>query len=65
MMGGPKIVIEKCKSVCSLIGKVEHVAEEYGKASVMKLANNQIIAAQTIAFSFSLALILENGTNQI
>jgi 3-hydroxyisobutyrate dehydrogenase-like beta-hydroxyacid dehydrogenase len=61
MAGGPKDVIEKYTTVCSLIGKVIHVSQEYGKASILKLANNQIIAAQTCAFSLSLGMILKNG----
>ncbi|GIW22930.1 MAG: 3-hydroxyisobutyrate dehydrogenase [Candidatus Sericytochromatia bacterium] len=59
MISGLKDVVEKCKDIFGNLGKIYYLGNEIGKASTLKLALNQLIASLTVAFSYSLSLIMK------
>ena len=60
MVGGEKEVFNKFSRVFNELGKNVYFVGEFGKASALKLALNQLIASLTSAFSMSLGFVREN-----
>jgi 3-hydroxyisobutyrate dehydrogenase-like beta-hydroxyacid dehydrogenase len=57
MAGGPEPLFERWRPVLAIFGANLRRVGEIGQAAALKLALNQLIAAQTAAFSFSLGLV--------
>jgi len=57
LFSGPKIVEEKLQEILQTLGKIRYIGEEIGKSSVLKLALNQIIAAEMSAISVSMSMV--------
>jgi 3-hydroxyisobutyrate dehydrogenase len=55
------LVNEDISTLLSYLGKIYYISEEIGKASVLKLSLNQLIASLTSAFSYSLSIILKEN----
>jgi len=55
------LVNENISTLLSYLGKIYYISEEIGKASVLKLSLNQLIASLTSAFSYSLSIILKEN----
>jgi len=60
MLSGPLFVKDSLKDLLEILGVIIYIGETIGKSSVMKLALNQLIAAQMSSFAVSLALLQAN-----
>ncbi len=61
MVSSSKELFEEYADVFKTFGKKIILIGDYGKASALKLALNQLIATLTTAFSMSLGFVRENG----
>jgi 3-hydroxyisobutyrate dehydrogenase len=57
LFGGTREQLTRCNEVLRPLGRERHYVGTVGKAAALKLALNQLIAAETAAFSLSLALV--------
>eukprot|EP01119_Soliformovum_irregulare_P024921 TRINITY_DN9061_c0_g1_i1.p1 TRINITY_DN9061_c0_g1~~TRINITY_DN9061_c0_g1_i1.p1 ORF type:complete len:298 (-),score=80.79 TRINITY_DN9061_c0_g1_i1:64-957(-) len=60
LVGGDEKTVDEVKPILTTMGKVKFQTSIYGKASVLKLSLNQMIASHIAAFGFSLALLEKN-----
>lgn len=60
MVGGTDQQLQRVRPLLSSLSKEPRLVGPVGQAAVMKLALNQLIAAETAAFSLSLALIQQS-----
>lgn len=61
LVGGDEVLFDKYQKMFSLFSnKILHIGD-IGKASAMKLALNQLIVSETVAFSMSLGYVLKNN----
>ena len=57
LFGGTRDQLTRCDEVLGFLGHDLHYVGTVGKAAALKLALNQLIAAEMAAFSLSLALV--------
>ena len=57
LFGGTREQLTRCDEVLGSLGREPYYVGPVGKAAVLKLALNQLIAAEMAAFSLSLALV--------
>jgi 3-hydroxyisobutyrate dehydrogenase len=57
LFGGTRDQLTRCDEVLGSLGQEPHYVGPVGKAAALKLALNQLIAAEMAAFSLSLALV--------
>ena len=60
LFGGTREQLTRCDEVLGSLGREPYYVGPVGKAAVLKLALNQLIAAEMAAFSLSLALVNRN-----
>ena len=64
MVGGTPENLAECTPLLQVLGSDVRLIGPAGKAAVMKLALNQLIAAEMAAFALSLGLIREGGVDR-
>lgn len=64
MVGGTPENLAECTPLLQVLGSDVRLIGPVGKAAVMKLALNQLIAAEMAAFALSLGLIREGGVDR-
>ncbi len=63
MVSGGREEFNRQENIFKILGNHIYYLNEYGKASSLKLALNQLIASLTAAFSMSLGFVRENNVN--